>query len=148
MPTLAVNRKARFDYHILETYEAGLSLLGHEVKAAKQGKLSLKGAYVIIRQEEAWLLNAHIAPYQPKNTPESYEPARTRRLLLHKKEIKSLIGRTKERGLTLVPLRAYTKQGKVKLAVGLARGKKNFDKREAIKKRESQKKIARALKRG
>lgn len=148
MPILATNPKVKFDYHILETYEAGLVLFGHETKAVKKGKMSLKGAYVVINNEEAWLLNAKISPYQPKNTPDDYDPERSRKLLLHKKELKSLIGKAKEKGLTLMPLRVYTKHGRIKLEFGLVRGKKKFDKREAIKKREAERKIERALKSG
>lgn len=145
MPTLATNRRAKFDYRILETYEAGLVLAGHEVKSVKKGHISLKGSYVIIRNEEAWLINAQIAPYQPKNTPSDYDPMRSRKLLLHKREIKSLIGKTKQKGLTLAPLRVYTKHDKIKLKFGLGSGKRKSDKREVIKEREAKRKIARAL---
>lgn len=146
MPTLATNPRAKYDYHILETYEAGLVLTGQEVKSIKTGHISLKGAYVTIKNEEAWLINAQIPPYQPKNVAADYEPSRSRKLLLHKKEIKSLIGQTKQKGLTLVSLRVYTKKGKIKLAFALGRGKRKVDKRETIKKREAKRKIERALK--
>ena len=145
MPTLAYNRKATFDYEILETYEAGLILFGYEVKAIKTGHLSLAGAYVIIRDNEAYLINAHIPPYQPKNTPADYDPYRSRKLLLRKPEIASLIGKTKQKGLTLVPLKVYTKHGKLKLEFVLARGKKKFDKRDKIIERETKRKIDRAI---
>lgn len=145
MPTLARNPRAKYDYHILETYEAGLVLAGHEVKAIKTGHMSLKGAYVTIKNEEAWLINAFIPPYQPKNTPADYQPDRTRKLLLNKKEIKSLIGQSNQKGLTLVPLRVYTKKGKIKLEFALGRGKRQFDKRRKIKERETKRKIDRAL---
>ena len=145
MPTLATNPRANYDYHILETYEAGLVLAGHEVKAIKTGHISLKGSYVTIKDEEAWLINAQIPPYQPKNTPVDYQPGRTRKLLLNKKEIKSLIGQSKQKGLTLVPLRVYTKRGKIKLAFALGQGKRRVDKREKIKKREVKRKIDRAM---
>ena len=145
MPTLATNPRAKYDYHILETFEAGMVLAGHEVKAIKTGHLSLKGSYVTIKDEEAWLINAQIPPYQPKNTPADYEPSRTRKLLLNKREIKSLIGQSKRRGLTLVPLRVYTKKGKIKLAFALGLGKRKVDKREKIIKREVKRKIDRAL---
>lgn len=145
MPTLATNPRAKFDYHILETYEAGMVLAGYEVKAIKTGHLSLRGSYVTIKNEEAWLINAQIPPYQPKNTPADYQPHRTRKLLLNKREIKKLIGQSKQKGLTLVPLRVYTKRGKIKLAFGLGRGKRKIDKREKIIKREVKRKIDRAL---
>jgi len=146
MPTLATNPRAKFDYHILETFEAGLVLFGHEVKAIKNNQMSLKGSYITIKNEEAWLINAQISLYQPKNTPNDYDPIRTRKLLLNKKEIKSLIGRIKQRGLTLVPLRVYTKHSRIKLGFGLGQGKKKIDKREKIKKRETDRKISRVLK--
>lgn len=145
MTTFAYNRKATFDYEILETYEAGLILFGYEVKAIKTGHLSLAGAYVIIRGNEAYLINAYIPPYQPKNTPGDYDPYRLRKLLLHKSEIASLIGKTKQKGLTLVPLKVYTKHGKLKLEFVLARGKKKFDKRDKIIERETKRKIDRAI---
>jgi len=145
MPTLATNPRAKYDYHILETFEAGLVLAGHEVKAIKTGHLSLKGSYVTIKNEEAWLINAQIPPYQPKNTPADYQPDRTRKLLLNKREIRSLIGQIKQKGLTLVPLRVYTKKGKIKLGFALGRGKREFDKREKIIKREVKRRIDRAL---
>lgn len=145
MSTYAYNRKVRFDYQILEKYEAGLSLFGFEVKSIKTGRISLKGSFVVIKDNEAWLLNAHISPYQVKNTPENYDPTRSRRLLLHKKEIKTLIGKQRTQGLTLVPLRVYSKGSRIKLEFGLAKGKKKFDKRQAIQKREAERKIGRAL---
>ncbi|OIO50776.1 MAG: SsrA-binding protein [Candidatus Portnoybacteria bacterium CG_4_8_14_3_um_filter_44_15] len=147
MPALATNPRAKFDYHIIETYEAGLVLSGFEAKAVKNNRLTLKGSYVTIKNREAFLINAQIMPYQPKNTPADYDPSRTRKLLLHKKEIKSLIGRIKEKGLTLTPISVYTKRNRVKLEFGLGRGKKKVDKREKIKKRESDRKMERALKR-
>lgn len=146
MPVLAKNPRAKFDYHIKETFEAGIVLAGYEVKAVKKGHISLKGAYVTLKNEEAYLINAHISPYQPKNMPNDYEPTRTRKLLLHRKELKSLIGQTKQKGLTLVPMRVYTKHNRIKLEFGLGRGKKKYDKRESIKKREAQRRIDRALK--
>lgn len=145
MPILATNPRAKFDYHILETFEAGIVLFGQEVKSVKKRQMSLKGAYVTIRNKEAQLINALISPYQPKNTPTDYEPLRTRKLLLHKKEIRSLIGKIKQKGLTLVPLRIYTKHNRIKLEFGLGQGKRKIDKREKIKKREAQRKIERAL---
>ena len=130
------NRKARFNYEILETYEAGIELKGYEVKALKTGRGDITGAHVIVRGNEAWLVNANIPPYQQNNTPDDYEPTRTRRLLLKSKEIKILAGKIYKTGLTIVPLKVYNKNRLVKLELGLGRGKKKADKREAIKKRE------------
>ena len=135
MEALAENRRARFDYEISETYDAGIELLGHEVKSAKGGKFQIAGARVLIRGGEAWLVNSHIPPYQPKNTPSGYEEDRSRRLLLTKDEIKQITGALQEKGQLLLPLCAYLKRGFVKLELGLAKPKKKSDKREAIKKR-------------
>jgi SsrA-binding protein len=142
----AKNKRAYFDYEILEKYEAGIELLGFEVKSIKTGHISLKGSFVIIKDSEAFLLNVYIPPYQAKNTPKSYDPSRTRKLLLKKSEIKSLIGKQKQKGLTLVPLKAYNKRGKIKIEIGLAKSKKKFDKREKIKRREFEREKERALK--
>lgn len=136
MSDYAFNRKVLHDYEILEKYEAGLVLVGHEVRSIRNGRISLQGSYVVIRNNEAWLLNANIPPYQAKNTPEKYDPIRSRKLLLNKREIRSLIGKTQQKGLTLAPLRVYNKRGRLKLEFGLGRGKKQYDKRETIKKRE------------
>ena len=140
---IATNKRAYFDYEILETYEAGIELKGFEVKSIKTGRINLAGSHVIIRNNQAWLLNADIPPYQPKNTPDDYDSKRTRRLLLKKSEIKNLIGRTSEKGLTLVPLRVYTKHQKVKVEIGLGKSRKKADKRELIKKREVEREIKR-----
>lgn len=148
MSDLSVNRRAHFDYEILATYEAGISLFGFEVKAVKTGHINLTGSYAVIRDGEAWLLNAMIPAHQPKNAPADYDPQRTRRLLLHKSEIKELIGATSERGLTIVPLKVYTKNNLVKMLLGLGRHKKKSDKRESIKRRETDREIDRTLKRG
>ena len=145
MPELAFNRKALFDYEFLEKFEAGLVLTGHEVKSAKKGHLNLQGAYVVIRDEEAWLLNASISPLSAQKRASDFDPLRTRKLLLHKHEIQSLIGKTHQKGLTLVPIRVYTKKAKVKLEFALARGKRKADKREKIIKREIKREIDRAL---
>jgi len=146
MKILAENKKARFDYKILEKFEAGMVLIGHEVKSIKSGRMSLKGSYVVLKGEEMYLIGANIPPYQPKNAPKDYEPERSRKLLLTKSEIKHLIGKTKEKGLTLVPLRVYTKRSKIKLEFGIAKGRKKVDKREVIKKREIEREINKALK--
>lgn len=141
MPILAENKKAYFDYQILETFEAGIALSGQEVKSVRLGRIDLRASYVVIQKGEAWLLNASIAPYQPKNISTDYNPTRSRKLLLHKKEINSLIGKSREKGLTLVPLKVYTKGAQIKLEFALAKGKKQFEKREKIKKREIERTI-------
>lgn len=146
MNVFAENRKAFFEYEILETYEAGIVLFGYETKAVKTGHINLSGSFVVVKNEELFLLNADIPPYQPKNTPQEYDPRRSRKLLLHKSEIKSLIGKTKQKGLTLAPLKVYTLKGKIKLQFGIARGKKKFDKRETIKKRDFEREKGRILK--
>lgn len=140
------NKKAYFDYEIIETFEAGIILLGQEVKAIKTGHISLTGSFVVIRDGELFLINADIPPYQPKNSPNDYDQRRSRKLLLHKSEIKSLIGKIKQKGLTLIPLKVYTQGGKIKLQFGIARGRKKFDKREKIKKREFERQKERMLK--
>ncbi len=145
MPAIATNKKAFFDYEILEQHEAGLALLGLEVKAIKTGHINLQGSHITIKGGELYLLNANIHPYQPQNTPVDYDPSRSRKLLLHKSEIRSLLGRLSQRGLTLIPLSVYIKGRRIKMEFGLARGKKKFDKRETIKKREVKKKIERAM---
>ena len=141
MKPLSENRRARFDYEILETYEAGLELTGQEVKSVKLGHLNLSSSYSIIKNNEAWLLNSEIPAYQPKNAPENYEPNRTRRLLLHKSEIKNLAGRLHDKGLSLIPLNAHLKKKLIKLELGLAKSRKKHDKRELLKKRTIQKEI-------
>lgn len=147
MSTLSKNRKAYHDYEILEEFEAGLVLNGQEVKAIKEGKISLKGAYIVIREEEAFLIGVNIPPYQPKNAPEDYDPKRSRKLLLTKKQIKYLMGKSNERGLTLVPLKVYTKKGLIKIKFGVCRGKKKYDKRKKIKDREVDRNLRRRMKR-
>lgn len=144
MSEYATNPRAGFDYEILETLEAGIVLFGYEVKSIKTGKASIKGSYVKILDGEPFLIGAIIAPYQPANTPADYDPQRSRKLLLSKKQIATLAGTTQTHGLTLIPLKLYDKNGKIKLLVGIARGKKKYDKRETLKK----KYIARAKQRG
>ncbi len=146
MPVLAVNKKARYDYEIADTFEAGLVLFGHEVKSVKTGHISLKGSFVTTKRgksklPELYLTNAHIPLYKKASTILEYDPDRPRKLLLHKKELAHLTGKKKEQGLTLVPLKIYTKHSLLKLEFGLGRGKKKHDKREAIKKRELDKQI-------
>ena len=147
MKILANNKKAFFNYTIKEAIEAGIVLTGQEVKSAKGGQASLKGAYVIHRPNgEMYLVNAYIPPYQPANTAPNYQPDHPRKLLLNKKEISSLIGKAHQEGLTIVPLKLYNKNGKIKVEIALARGQKKFDKREKIKRREVDRTIRRALK--
>ena len=146
MSILAENRKAHFNYEILETLEAGLELKGFEVKAIKTGHASLAGSFALIRGGEAWLTNMDVPPYQAKNTPADYDSKRTRRLLIKKSEIEYLSNKLNTDRLTLVPLKLYNKGGRVKLLLGLARGKRKYEKRETIKKREVQKEIRRTLK--
>ena len=146
MKVLADNKRAYYNYEILDKYEAGIVLLGLEVKSIRTGHISLKGSYVILRGEEAYLVGAIIPPYQPKNTSKDYDPARSRKLLLKKSEIKELLGKGKEKGLTLIPLKIYTKYAKIKLEFGIGKGKRKTDKRETIKKREIEREIERELK--
>lgn len=134
---IAVNRKARYEYEILQTYEAGIVLQGTEVKALRQGKANLVDSYAALRAGEVWLIALHISHYEQGNI-NNHEPTRDRKLLLNKSEIRKLIGKTKEKGLTLIPLRLYFKNGKVKIELGLAKGKKVYDKRESIEKRDIQ----------
>ena len=138
---VAENRRARFDYEFAEKLEAGLELLGHEVKAAKNGRFELAGSYALIRHGEAWLLNSKIPPYQQGNIPENYVADRSRRLLLHKEELKALAGKLVKKGEVLIPLRAYLKKGLVKIELGLGHARKSHDKREVIKKREAQREM-------
>lgn len=151
MPTLANNRRASFDFDLLENYEAGLVLFGHEVKSAKSGQANLKGAYVSIRQgakgPELYLVGSRISPYKFAGHLDDYDPHRERKLLLNKREISRLIGKTQEQGLTLVPVKMYTKRSFVKLEFALGKGKKKYDKRESIKKREIDKRLRSLTKR-
>jgi SsrA-binding protein len=143
MNILIENKRARFDYEILETYEAGIELRGFEVKAIKAGKVNLVGAYAVPRGNEIWLINMAIAPYQAGNVPADYKSDRPRRLLLNRAEISEMIGKVKERGLTILPLKVYNKGNLVKIELGLGRGKRGPDKREAIKKREAAREVRR-----
>jgi SsrA-binding protein len=141
METIAENRRARFDYDIENTYESGIELRGYEVKSVRAGHFQIAGARVVIRGGEAWLVNSHVPPYQPKNTPAGYEEDRSRRLLLTKDEIKSLTGALQEKGRILIPLRAYLKNHFIKLELGIGRTRKKSDKREVIKKRSHQREM-------
>jgi SsrA-binding protein len=142
---IAENRKARHEYQFLERYEAGVVLTGTEVKSLREGGASLQQAYADVRDGEAWLIGAHIAEYGQGNV-NNHEPDRDRKLLLHRREIGSLFGKLRERGLTLVPTRLYFKDGKVKVELALARGKERRDKRRDIAKRDAERQIERALK--
>ncbi len=141
---ICVNRKARFDYTISETIEAGLVLQGTEVKSLRDGKADLKDAYADVQEGEVFLLHAHIDQYEQANRF-NHDPVRPRKLLLHKQEIRRLIGKTQERGLTLIPTRMYFANGKAKVELGLAKGKKHYDKREDVKRRSAERDIQRAL---
>ncbi len=146
MEALAENRKAHFNYDIVENFEAGIELKGYEVKAVKTGRANIAGCFATVKDNQLWLTGANIQPYQAKNTPPDYDPTRSRRLLLNRKEIAYLIGKMKSDRLTLVPLKLYNKAGKVKVELGLARGKKQYEKRDVIKKRETNIEIRRSLK--
>jgi SsrA-binding protein len=144
--TIAENRKARFDYAIEETYEAGLALQGWEVKSLRAGRAQLKEAYVFLRDGEAWLFGAHLSPLPTTSTHVQADPTRTRKLLLHREELSGLIGAVERRGYTLVPLELYWKRGRAKIRIGLAKGKKAHDKRETEKDRDWQREKSRLLK--
>lgn len=146
MPILALNKRANYDYSIQEKYEAGLVLKGHEVKSIKTGHISLRESFVTIKGNELFLTNAHIPPYAHAGKITDYDPTRSRKLMLKKIEIKRLIGKARTEGLTLVPIKLYTKRRLIKLEFGLGKGKKQFDKREKIKKREDEKGMRRILK--
>ena len=142
---VCVNRRAQYDYFIEETFEAGLVLVGSEVKSLRDGKANLKDSFGRIGKGEAFLLNAHISPYSAASAS-NHEPTRTRKLLLHKREIQRLTGKVRERGLTLVPMRIYFKDGRAKVLLALARGKKSYDKRETIRRKEARREVERSLK--
>ncbi len=147
MPTLATNARAKFDYDILKKFEGGLVLTGQEVKSVRAGNVSLKGAYATLHGEEVFLLNAHIGPYKKAGALVGYEPTHTRKLLLRRREIKELIGAIQSQGLTLIPMSLYTRGRRLKVELGLARGRKKYEKREVIKKRDIEREIRTALKR-
>ena len=142
---IADNRKAQHDYHLLETFEAGVALLGTEVKSIREGGVNLRDSFARIEAGEVWIYNVHISPYRNRGYS-SHEPTRRRKLLLHRQEIRKLIGKTVERGMTLVPLRMYLKNGRVKVAISLAKGKKAHDKRETVKRREADRETRAAMK--
>jgi SsrA-binding protein len=142
---IAENRKARHDYHLLETMEAGVALLGTEVKAIREGRVNLRDSYARVENGEVFLCNVNISPYSHRGYVD-HEPLRERKLLLHRDEIRRLVGRTVEKGMTLVPVRMYFKNGRVKVALSLAKGKKDYDKRETIKRREVDRETRAAVK--
>lgn len=143
---LAQNKKALFDYEILEKYQAGLVLTGQEVKSVKNSQISLKGAFVTFHNGDAYLTNANISKYQPAGPLPDYDPTHSRRLLLRKNEIKRLMGKAQEEGLTIVPIRVYSSNRFVKVELAVGRGRKKYDKREILKRRDAQKEIRRAIK--
>jgi SsrA-binding protein len=143
---VATNRQARFKYHLLETWETGIALQGSEVKSLREGKVNLKDAYALVRDGEVWLHHCHIAPYEPA-AREGHDPERPRKLLMHRREIERLIGKTAERGLTLVPTRIYFSGPRAKVELALARGKEHRDKREAIRERDQRREMERELRR-
>ncbi|OGD69662.1 SsrA-binding protein [Candidatus Campbellbacteria bacterium RIFCSPLOWO2_02_FULL_35_11] len=146
MTTYVKNRKASFDYEILEKFDAGIELFGFEVKAIKSGKGNIEGSHVTVRGNEAFLLNANIPPYQTENTPTDYNPERNRRLLLTKKELGELAGLESQKGLTIVPISMYNSKRKIKIEIAVVRGKKKFDKRESIKKKDTERDLRREIK--
>lgn len=145
MKVICKNRKARFNFTIDDTIEAGIALLGSEVKSLRNGKANLSDSYAKFKHGEVYLVEAHIAPYDHANR-ENHDPLRERKLLLHKREIRKLVGKVAERGFSLIPLQLYFKSGKVKVLLGLGRGKKAFDKREAIKKKDQRRELERLVK--
>ena len=150
MRVILENKKALFNYSILEKFKAGIVLQGQEVKSVKTGKMGLKSSFVVVKESppEVFLIGANIPPYQPKNVPKDYDSQRSRKLLLKKSEIKHLIGKAKQKGLTIIPLKVYTEKGKIKIEIGIAKGKRKIDKRAQIKKRETEREIRRAMKGG
>jgi SsrA-binding protein len=143
--SIAENRKAFHDYHLMETFEAGIALLGTEVKAIREGRVNLRDSFARVEDGEVFLYNVNISPYSHRGYAE-HEPLRKRKLLLHREEIRKLIGKTVEKGMTLVPVRLYYKNGRVKVAVSLAKGKKDYDKRETIKRRDADRETRAAVK--
>lgn len=146
MPNLAVNKHAKSDYELLETIEGGLVLSGAEVKAAKLGNMKLQGAFLTVERGELWLKNAHIGRYKPAGVQEDYDPTRQRKVLVHKKELRKITQKKQSEGLTIVPIRVYTKGGLVKLEFAIARGKKKYEKRESIKKRDVERRMKEEMK--
>jgi len=146
MKIYSENKKGTFNYDILERFEAGMILIGQEVKSIKSGRINLAGSYVVLKSEEPYLVGAKIPAWQPKNAPSDYSPERSRKLLLNRKEINYLIGKSKQKNLTMIPLKVFSKGAKIKCEFGIAKGKKIFDKRENIKKKETKREMDRELK--
>lgn len=142
--SVARNRRASHEYHILETWEAGLVLHGTEVKSLREGKANINDAFGVVKDGELWLLNMHVSPYE-RGGYTNHEPARTRKLLLHQKEIRRLIGAVERQGLTLVPLEVYFRKGYAKVRMALAKGKQQHDKRQAVRERDAQREMARVI---
>ena len=142
---LAYNKRVRFDYDLQESLEAGIKLLGTEVKSVRAGHMSLKGAFVTIHEEEAYLTNATIPPWQPKNAPADYDPTRSRKLLVQKEQLKRLMGAKQAQGLTIVPIRVYVNRGQIKVEIALARGKKTYQKKQQIKEADIQRDVDRLI---
>jgi SsrA-binding protein len=142
--TVATNRKARHDYFIEDTFEAGLVLSGTEIKSIRAGRVSLRESFAMVKEGELWLMNAHIAPYN-HGTYANHEPRRTRKLLMHRREINRIAGKLQEKGFTLVPLRLYLKNNRAKVELGLARGKKQYDKRATLREKDTRREIDRAV---
>jgi SsrA-binding protein len=142
---IATNRKARHEYHFHDTYEAGLVLMGSEIKSIRAGRVSLREGFVLFEGGEAWLVNVHIAPYDPASQ-QSHEPRRRRKLLLHRREIDRLRSRVQEKGYTVIPIKLYLKDGRAKVEIALGRGKRQYDKRQTLAKRDSKRRVERALK--
>jgi len=147
MKIFSENKKALFDYEVLEKYEAGLVLFGQEVKSIKTGHINLSGSYVTLNSGEPFLVGVKVPPYQPNNAGADYNQERQRKILLNKKEIDYLIGKIKQKGFSLIPLKVYEKSGRIKLEFGLAKGKKKYDKKEKIKKRDVEREVNRELSR-
>jgi SsrA-binding protein len=145
MKVIATNRKARFEYQFHDTYEAGLVLMGSEIKSIRAGRVSLQEGFVVFENNEAWLVNVHIAQYHPASR-QNHEPRRRRKLLLHRREIDRLQNRAQEKGFTIVPTKLYLRDGRAKVEIALARGKKMYDKRQTLAKRDSKRQIDRAIK--
>lgn len=143
MKIFAKNKRAFFDYEIIEKYEAGIELFGFEVKSIKKGSMSLKGAFVFLKNNEIYLINALVPPYQLKNNPKDYNPERTRKLLLRKEEIKILIGKSNQKGLTLIPLQVYNRGSKIKVEIALAKNKKKFQKKQKLKEKDIKREMER-----
>ena len=148
MKIITKNKRALFDYEVLEKFKAGIILTGQEVKSIKNGSINLQGSFVVMKGEEVFMIGANVPPYQPKNLRVEYNPTHSRKLLLRKSEIKQIIGKATQKGLTMVPLLVYTDKGKIKIEFAIVRGKKKQDKREKIRKREIDREIDRNLKGG